>query len=332
MAVQQKAFKQEMIEAAIKVAATQTAIEGTADIMIAMGVIPIVGWVSAAIGVVITVISHFNNARVQRGIAEVMNQLKKDISARQASVQNVVHAAESDLSDKLLPAAQTLALSNTPLEGLGDFWSDIGKKLTKVTRPIVKHVTKPIAKAIVQVYTVPAKVVGDATMKAVASAARSTGHENLASKIDNTRKTMDKKMKMFQDKYTGAMGDPAELASDLKTAVGMVTGDEEIAQAQQGADRIRTKAYAQLAAAQANALATLGTPEYQQNLTISLARAIRNDPSLLSEAQAVQQQEQAFASQSGLAPSTVVATVPASNAGALVTIGAALSAFFLLRH
>lgn len=324
----QRTVSRQMKQAAIKVAAAQAAISLSIVVLESMVVIPVVGWIAAAVGAVLAVVSYFRNKHVKAEIASIMGALQRDVTAHQKAAQKQMQAAEDVAASAVLPAAQQLALSGAalPLEGLGD----LGSLWTSITGA-VKKAAKQTGKAVVQVHKVPAKAVLDVSMKAAAGAARTVGLKKTAAQIDRDRAHVDHAITIAAEHAERDMGDPQELAAELKRAAGMVDGGEQIRVAREGAAKIRTKAYAQIDAAKNNALAEFATPAYRDKLTVSLARAIRGDPSLLDEARAYQAAEKAAAVRAGLPSSTIDTTVPGSPAP-LVGAAAAVAAFFLLRH
>ncbi len=311
----QQTFKRDMMQAAIKVAAVQTGIS------IALMCVPIVGW---ALGIIYSVLQWFASKHVKRETTSIMNDLKVEIDQKNKQVQRQVHTEEDRIANELLPAAQALALSSAPLEGLGSLW-------TSVTGS-VRTAAKQVSKAVVQVHKVPAKFAVDQTMKAAAGAARTVGAKGVAAQLDRDRAHVDHAVEIAATHAEKDLGDPKEMDAELRRVAGYVNGDEQIRAAKEGAAKVRAKVFAQLAAAKADTLAQMATDKYRQNLTLSMAKAIRGDPNMLNAARVYQKQEQDAALRAGLPASTVVATVPSSNIGTIATVGAALSAFFLLRH
>jgi F0F1-type ATP synthase membrane subunit b/b' len=303
-------FKKDMIQAAAKVAAMQLGIS------IALMCIPVVGWALAAI---YALVNLFTGSRVKGKINDIMRGLKKDLNAKQQATQEEVHAEEARVGESLWPEASKLALSNEPLEGLGDFWSK------------AKDVVKKGVHAIVKVHTVPVKIVGQQTIKSWQMAAKLTGDTKLQHKLKGKEDSWAEEMDRTTKKATAALMSPDQMWTDVKRVAGVITGDEQILKAREGAAKVKKTAYEQMDRAREEALAGLHSAEYRAEMIRSMARGIRGDPKLMEEARYFQEQEQKLALANGLPSDAVVPTVPASSAG-LLTVAAAVGALFFMRH
>lgn len=314
---QQTSYKKEMLRAVARVTAVQMAIS------VALLFIPVIGEVVAALYALVNLIV---GDIMKRKLKRVMDGIKSDILNYQKARQDEVHAAEDVMTNALWPEAAKLAVSNQPLEGLGfvgDFWSNI--------KDGTKKAVKQVVKAVVTVHTVPVKIIGQQTIKAVRSFASAVHDTNLASKLKGKEDAWGNEMDRSVEHTTAALTNLNTAIEDAKRAVRIVTGEEQVRVASEKGALLKQKVFAQLDAYRNDVLATMQTPEYQQTLLVNLAKGIRGDPQMLESARYFQEQEALAAAKAGLPTGTVVQTVPASSSGGILAAAAAVGAFFLFK-
>lgn len=317
---QNKDFKRDMMQAAAKVAAVQTA--ASVSVMIVGLCIPVIGWAMAAVAAIMSIVSSALGKKYKAEVKQIIADLQTRLNAYQQAAQDKVHAAEQAMATQLWPAAQQLAASG---QDLGDFWSDL--------RDDIKHAAKQVVTAVVKFHTEPVKFIGSQAIKGIRSFAGAVHDTNLQKKLKGKEDAWADEIDRSAQHTAAAMTNLNTLKDDAIHAVNIATGKEQVIVAQQKAADIEKAAKAQIDAYVQQALAGLQTPEYQTELTRDLARAIRGDPSLMQEATYYQEQEQALAVKNGLPASTVVPTVKTSTLGGnLAAVAALAGAFLLLKH
>lgn len=308
----QKQLQKKMIEAAVETTAMQMSAS------IALLCIPVVGWAAEAIMAVWALMTYLAAQHVKAAIKKIMADLKKAVSVKQKAVEADVHAVEDKISTEVFPAAQALAISNTPINGLGDIWQRIGGGIKKA------------AKVVVKVHVAPIKAAGHETLKAAASISKAVGAKGLSKTLESKERVWDN-VSAHAEKYASdRLGDPRQIANDLRGLKEMMTGEVQIRKAQEGADKIKAKVFAMLELNKSDTLARMATAEYRDTLTKNIARSIRNDPKMLEDAQFYVAQQEKLAVKNGLSPDAQIPNVTGSNAGFLASL-AALGAVFMLK-
>ena len=305
-----KQFQKQMIAAAAKVTAVQMGLS------IALMCIPVFGWALAALMAIATLIA---GDRVKKKIKEITNGISRELDAYQRAAQAEVHAAESRLADELWPDATKLAVSSAALDG----WiSDVWEKTKKITKKVVKPIVK--------VHNMPVKFIGKHVIKGIQHAAETVNDTKLANKLKGKEDSWENQIDRTTNQAAAAIADPEQMAKDMERAAGVVTGDEQIRKAKEGAEKIKAEARVSIDTAKREALTGMQAPEYRATMTRNLARAIRDDPKLMVEARYYQEQEQKLAVQNGLPSNAVVPTIQ-SGGGGLAVAAAAVGAYFMMR-
>lgn len=313
LTAQQRRFKKDMIQAVAKVTAVQVGIS------VVLLFIPVIGWALAAINALVGLIV---GDIMKKRLKKVMDGIKNDLQAYQKQAQAEVHAVEEQVTEQVWPDAAALAQSGEPLDGLGDFWQDIKGSVSKAAKQVVK--------AVVTVHTVPVKLVGQGVIKGVRSAAHVFHDTKLEKKLRNKEAAWNDEMERSTNHTTAALTNLKTAASDAKRAVGMVTGEEQVRVAEEKGRLLVAKAKAQIDAGKAEAIASMQTPEYRAQLMRNLAKAMRGDPAITSDAQYFASKEAQLAAANGVPSDSIVPTVQPSSGG-LVAVAAAVGAYFMFR-
>ncbi len=311
---QQRRFKKDMIQAVAKVTAVQVGIS------VALLFIPVLGWALAALNALVGLIV---GDIMKKRLKKVMDRLKTDIQGYQQHAQQEVHAYEEQVTQEVWPDAAALAASGEPLDGLGDFWSSAKDAISKAAKDTVR--------AVVQFHNAPVKLIGTGVIKGVRSFAHVVHDTKMEKRLQNKEAAWHDEIDRTTQHTTAAMTNLKTAENDARRAVGMVTGEEQIRVAQEKGNLLKQKAYAQIDAGKADALATMQTPEYRAQLVRNLAKAMRGDPSIANDAQYFAAQEAALAAANGLPADAVVPTVKPAGAGGLLAAAAAVGAYFMLR-
>jgi hypothetical protein len=306
---QQKRFKKEMILAVAKVTAVQMGIS------IVMMCIPVIGWLLAAINALVSLIV---GDIMKKRLKKVMDGIKTEIQDYQKAAQIQVHEHEEQAVQSVWSAATALAASGESLDGLGNLWDDI------------KGTAKRVVHSVVQFHNAPVKIIGRGVIKGVRNFAHVVHDTKMEKRLKNKEAAWDEEIDRTTKHATAALTDAKTAVEDAKHAVRIVTGEEQVRVAKEKGALLVAKAKAQIDASTASVIAAMQTAEYRANLTRNLAKAIRGDPAITSDAQYFAGKEAAYAAANGVPTDSIVPTVQPSSGG-LVAVAAAVGAYFMLR-
>ncbi len=280
LAAETRRMKRAMIESISKTIAAQVAIMIATQIMTtaslyAVGsVIPVIGWIIDAVMALISLVSApYIKAQTKEITANAKNEL---IRYAQDTMDAITQYAYS-ISEDEFPAAQQLALSNTALDG----W--FGEAFTDIVRSIAKPVAKPFAKA----HTLPIKLVGKGILKGGAAIARASGNQEVEYKFNAQERKWEEKQ-AWADKTTTAMAaDPVMAIRVLHTApFKMLSGLQQLDVIRAKSRELVKKGRADLDTYKANSMAVFDAPDYRTKVRVALAKAIRANPILQTQAAA----------------------------------------------
>ncbi len=299
-------------------AATGAAVAAGMTAATAASVVPIVGWVVAALIAIGTLVG---GSIAKKQIHKMIEGAKDEIQGYGRRVQATVQAAKNQVGEDEWAAAQALAASGQPLEGLGGF-KDM------FTHAIAKAQTKSV------------QVVGDAILKTGAAGARLVGDKKGEAKAKKWNDAWDRNSKRVDEMFAKKLNNPYHMFAEDIDAIGRTFSG------QQAVHVVRNKIGSMVAAAKRDmdefrdkTLSMVGTPEYHEATRINLAKGLRGDPQFAQRAQELQARDKmvAAAFTSNDQVTGVVNTAqgkPADaggGAGALGTAAALIGAFFMFR-
>lgn len=250
-------MKADIKETAIKAAAAQMALQ------IGLMFIPVIGW---AIGAVVSlgqfIIGKHYEREMKRNIENGMNDITA--FAKQANAQ--VTDAAARIYNEEYPSAVALAVSPTPLNGLGEsFWGKLEDK-----------VLKPAAKVVRRINMIPTNLVVKGSRVVV-------GHHMQAS-IDLTKaiglKSTSEDIQHYYDKGRAIADDIARRAADPKLAADLLSGKETADVAQARMDEIKSVVYKDIGKQTDEAILKLESPQGRYEIRKQTALTLRNDPSV----------------------------------------------------
>jgi hypothetical protein len=241
-----------------------------------------------------------------------------------AQAQQQVRDVQMRVADEEYPAAETLAASGAPLNGLGSFFESIGLTKQNITRTVAKAQTKSVGvvgKAVLRTARVGAQLVGD-----------KRGEEIARKQEDNWNRNTKRVEEMFAQKLQNPY---RMIAHDLDT-IGRTLSGQQVVHVMAGkiADLIAA-ARRDLDEYKANAISMAATPEYRDAVRTNIAKGLRDDPDFASKAAVINARNKMLAAE--FSPSSVAASVPtgpegkASGASLLATAASLVGAFFFLR-
>ncbi len=272
---QQKRFKDDMIRAVAKVTAVQM---GISIVLMCFG--PIGAAIAAVIALVQLIVGNAQKKRLK----SIMDGIKQDILAHQKEAQERVHAAENQIAEQVWPEAAQLAASGQPLSGLGSLWTNV--------RDAVSKAAKDTAKVVVKIHNEPVKLIGRGVIKGVRSFATVVHDTKMVKRLDNKEAAWNTEIDRSTKHTAAALADIRVAAAGAKHAVAIVDGEESINVAREKGALLKQKAFASIDSAESDAMAGMQTPEYRAQVIDNLARAMRGDPKIASDAAYFQTQEQ----------------------------------------
>ena len=188
-----------------------------AAIAISLNALPIVGW---ALSLVYAGVQAIVGSKYQRESEALIGDFQNEMKATQAQFQAKIDAAANEAMRQEAPAAQQLALSNLPLEGLGEFgdiWSDAkdvimrpvkeAQRIVKqvVGSPVYNTVQKVVGKPLEQV----ANKVEDAAFDARDTLTGRSAKEDVEKAIDKARGIAVGQMSEAANKAIAEINSPA---------------------------------------------------------------------------------------------------------------------------
>jgi len=334
-------LKKRMIEAATEQAVAQMAVSVAAGVLFdtaagvavatgaamaagmtaatAASVVPIVGWVVAALIAIGTLVG---GSIAKKQIHKMIEAAKDEIQGYGRRTQATVQAAKNQVGEQEYAAAEQLAASGQPLEGLGALG-------------IKKFLTGTVAKA----QTKSVQVVGDAVLKTGAAGARLVGDKKGEAKAKKWNDAWDRNSKRVALMFEKKLQNPYHMFAEDIDAIGRTFSG------QQAVHEIRNKTGSLVAAAKRDmdefrdkTLAMTATPEYHEAVRVNIAKGLRGDPQFAQRAQELKARDKmvdaAFTSSDQV--TGVINTAqgkPAESTGAAGLLGtaAAIGAFLFFR-
>lgn len=281
-------------------------------------VIPIVGWAAAAV----IAIGTFIGGRIgKRRAEEAVRDGKKKIEAYGKLVQDQVKSAQMAVAVQELPAAESLAASSEPLDGLGSFFGIRKKQITHaVSKAQVKSV-QVVGQAILRTGAAGAKLVGD-----------KRGEEKAKKWEAKWNANSDRVQKMFERK----LDNPYKMiAHDLDTIGRTVSGQQVAHVTKQKVAELVKKATQDMNEYRDKTMAAINTQDYREAVRVNIAKGLRGDPSFASKASEIRARDKMidseFTSSQQVAAVTGNVAGQAGGGGLMATAATIASAFFLLR-
>ncbi len=284
-------------------------------------VVPIVGWAVAAVIAVGTFVGgRIGKRRAEEAIAGAKEEIQKYGDQIQAQIQSAQMAvAASEYS-----AAESLAVSNTQLDGLGDLGSFLGITKAGITNAVAKlqvlTVQKPV-QALLRTGQIGAKLVGDKRGAEKAAALERKWNANSQRVADLFARKLENPYKM--------------LAGDLDKIGRSVSGQEVAHVTQQKARELVKRAKQDMDEYRDKTMAAINTPDYHEAVRINIAKGLRGDPAFLSKTDEIIARDKMVDAEFNSARQVTAAlppgAAPAGGGSLLATAATIASAFFLLR-
>ena len=278
-------------------------------IQIGLLFVPVFG---QALSAIMALVQYFTGKHYTQSTKDLIESTKADITAYTAKAEDRVNAAADAIYSQEYPAAAALAASG---QSLGDIWSRINQNILAPIGQVLKKTPQLLTKAAITPVLETGRLI-----------ARTTGNQKIAA-VTAKLATQAKVIEQHADPYD---------------QLNVITGRDEYETARQSTSDMRTKIYAEIDKTCNDAIAKFNTPEFHTALRLSIAKAIRSDPTQLAQVQAalqaVDSQNNALVNQSQSANSAIASMEPTvaavQNTGTTVAVGAGLAAaaaFFLFR-
>lgn len=301
---------------AIEMAAVSAAGYATAAAAIAAGsCIPIIGWAAAA---VIAAGTWIGGDIAKRKVKEMMADAKQKIQEMGDATTAEVEAVQSRIADAEMPAAEQLAVSGQPLEGLGAF---LGVTKKNITGAVAKAQTKSVG------------VVGQAILRTGRTGAQLVGDKKGEAYVRKKEEDWDRNTKRVEKMFAEKLQNPYKMiAHDLDTIGRTVSGQQIVHVMKAKIDELLKAARRDFDLYKAGSIAQAETPEYRELVRVNLAKGLRGDPDFASKAAEINARQKMIAAE--FSPTALAASVPsapASGASLLGTAAAAVGAFMFFR-
>jgi hypothetical protein len=282
-------------------------------------VVPIVGWAVAAIIAIGTFVGgRIGKRRAEEAIADGKKQIQRYGDETQATVK----AAQMAVADAEYPAAESLAASNAPLEGLGSF---LGIRKSQITHAVAKAQVYSIQKPgqlLLRTGQMGARLVGD-----------KRGEEYAKMREKKWVANSDRVQKMFERK----LDNPYKMvANDIDTIGRTVSGQQVAYVTQKKVGELVKRAKQDMDEYRDKTLAAINTPEYREAVRVNIAKGLRGDPDFAGKVNEIRARDKMIDSEF-MSSQQVAAAAPGNVAnstggsGLLATAATIASAFFLLR-
>jgi hypothetical protein len=238
--------------------------------MAAGSVVPIVGW---ALSVAIAIGTMIGAAKAKRDVAKIMADAQAQIKSYGDQTSATIKTAQDQVGQQEFPAAQQLANSGQPIEGLGggifskEFW----------TKAVTATVLKPVEYA------------GKAILASTKGAAELVGYKKGAAYIAQKQKNWDDNSARVQDMLNRRLQNPyTSIAADLDAAGRTLAGTQITHVVRQKAAQLVAAAKKDMDAFRDQMLAMLPTDDYHTNVRNNLAKGLRGDPQYAAQVQELQ--------------------------------------------
>lgn len=269
-------LKQGMTEAVVQTAVAQTAASTAAEIAtqgvaitaaIAAGsVVPIIGW---ALSVAIAIGTMIGAAKAKRDVAKILNDVQVQLKAYGDQTTATIKAAQDQVAQQEFPAAQQLADSRQPIDGLGgifnkSFW----------TQAVTATVLKPV------------EYVGKAVLATAKGAAKLTGDTHGAAFLAKQQQNWDSNSARVQDMLDHRLQNPyTGIAKDLDAAGRTLAGTQVTHVVRQKAAQLLAAAKQDLDGFRDKMLSMATTDDYHTAVRTNLAKGLRGDPQFALQVQ-----------------------------------------------
>lgn len=252
LATMSESMKQKMIEsAAINTGIT---VGLTALGPATLGISAVLAGLYSAVGAII-------GSKYHRESEELINNFQDEIKVKTAAADAKIVAVDQQIMKEQEPAARTLAMSNQPLGGLGDLFSNPGEYLQDRLDVIKGYVGDTLHD--------PFKTIKDLAMRPI-KAAQTTVSQVVPVQVLDVYKSVAQPIENTGNRIYNA----AEQARDTLTGRAMLTQVEDsINAARATSDKL-------IADATAKTIAEHQTPAFRNQITVSMAKLIRQDPSV----------------------------------------------------
>lgn len=250
-------MKADIKETAIKAAAAQMALQ------IGLMFIPVIGW---AVGAIISLGQFIIGKHYEREMKRNIDRGMQDITAFAEKANAQVVSAASRIYEEEYPSAVALAVSPTPLNGLGEsFWGKLEDKAIKPTATLMRKINMVPTNIVVKL----SRTVVEDHLKASIAGAKLVGLKSTA-----------EDMQHYYDKGRAVASDIERRAADPKLAADLMSGKETADVAQARMDEIKSVVYKDIGKQTDEAILRLESPQGRYEIRKQTALTLRNDPSV----------------------------------------------------
>lgn len=286
----------------------QAAITGAAiniGIQVGLMFVPVFGQAVAAI---MSLVQYFTGKHYTKETKALIASTQADIAAYTDQAKTKVNNAFETVYNQEYPTGAALAASGQPL---GSWWHDFTDHLNQAIFKPVGHAIKVAPQMITKAAITP-------VLEAGRVAARVTGNTKLQTVVQKAAK----------------QATIIEQHADPYDQLNVITGRDTYETARQSTADLRTKIYAQIDASVADAVGKINSPEGHQAMQLSIAKAIRSDPTQMAQVQAALQaaasQNSILSSQAQNTQEAIAAMQPTiastQNTATTVVVGAGIAA------
>jgi len=250
-------MKKDIKETAIKAAAAQMSLQ------VGLMFVPVIGW---AVGALISLAQYFIGDYYEKQLKQLIDSGMEEINVFAKKANERVTETAVRVYDEEYPSSVALAVSSTPLNGLGEnFWGKLEDSVLKPAATIVRKINMIPTNLVVKA----SRVVVESHIRESIKALDAFGFDSTANDL---RKIASKGKEIAEDIEVRA-ADP-KLASDL------MSGKETVDVATARLDDIKRTVYADINKETNAAVAKIESPQGRAEIRKQTALTLRNDPSV----------------------------------------------------
>ncbi len=159
--------------------------------------------------------------------------------------------------------------------------------IKKLVTPVVKQVTRAAGRVTAEITVRPIQILGRVVLRGTSVVLRATGDKAMSEKFRNMDNAWTRSTNRVTQHLAVTLSSPQQLKEDARTAFRAFTGANQLDVIDTKMSEIYAKAQAQLEASYQASLQVIASPQYRAELRLQIARAIRNDPNQIAQAEAL---------------------------------------------
>ncbi len=310
-------MKRAVIESVSKTIAAQLAI--TIATYTVLQAFPIIGQIISAIMAIIGLVTA---PYVKAHTKQIVDETKRELLAYAQGTMTTITEHAYAVTEEEFSSAQQLALSNVSLDGwLRDTFDQAGGAVTDALRDVARPIAKPAARATIY----PLKLTEKSLIKTGIVVSGAIGDKRSNERFRKLEQTMDKKTKYLENTFTKGFSDPVQMVRELHTEpFKLLSGLQQLDVIRRKTRELLAKGKGDLDTYRANWTDRLDSADYRDAVRAALAKAIRANPILQSQAAAAMQVTGTTPGNGATAPAS-----SAASAGGMLSF-AAIIGYFLL--